>query len=356
VKIWLVILLFVAAPALAQPPASPGASTPAPSAEEEDELFDWEPALPESSDEVEEEAEEQLIDVPWADDPNDVPINWVDTSHAVVTNRAQALTEWMDAFLGDREYNAEQAESLLRLEMINEWDQDDGNSFRLRLRGKVQLPRVSRRLNLVFEGEDGDAVSEEERREEDRVGLQYKVREGGRSRFDATLNYSSGNIRPGVRYRNENNFSDLTSYRYIQRLQYDSNEEFFTTGNFDINHKLDADAILRWANRIVWGEDTDGVEWRTRLALRERRHVNSKRPLVLSWYGSVNGVTRPDSFVKNYRLGVVWRRQVYRDFLFAEVEPAFNYRRRELEDDREGFWSIVLRLEIALERDLRRVR
>ena len=332
--------MFIAAPVLAQ----------------EDELFDWDPALPESPAEAREEAAGQLIDVPWADDPNDVPINWVDTSHAVVTNQAQALTEWMDDFLGDREYNAEQAESLLRLEMINEWDQDDGNSFRLRLRGKVQLPKLSRRIDLVFEGEDGDAVSEEERRQGDRLGLQYKVREGGRSRFDATLNYSSGNIRPGVRYRNEGFFSELTSYRYIQRLQYDSDEEFFTTGNFDINRKLDEDNILRWANRVVWGEDTDGVEWRTRMTLRERRYVNSKRPLVLSWYGSINGVTRPDSLVKNYRLGVVWRRQVYRDFLFAEIEPAFNYRRRELEDEREGFWSLVLRLEVALERDLRRVR
>ncbi len=348
-KNWLAIALLVAAPAFAQDP------TPA-SQGEEDELFEWEPALPETPTEVEEEAEDQLIDVPWADDPNDVPINWVDTSHAIVTNRAQELTEWMDAFLGDPEYNAEQAESFLRLEAINEWDEDDGNSFRLRLRGKVQLPKISRRVNLVFAGDEGDDLTEEERRAEDRVGLQYKVREGGRSRFDATLSYSSGNIRPGVRYRNDGAFTDVISYRYIQRLQWDSDEEFFTTGTFDTNFKLDQDSILRWSNRAVWGEDTDGVEWRTRLSLRERRHVNSKRPLVLRYFGAINGVTRPDSFVKNYRLGVVWRRQVYRDFLFAEIEPAFNYRRKELEDDREGFWIIVLRLEIALEKDLRRVR
>ncbi len=98
------------------------------------------------------------------------------------------------------------------------------------------------------------------------------------------------------------------------------------------------------------------MEWRTRLSLRQRKKAQSNRPIVLSYYGSINGITRPDSFVKNYRLGTIWRRQVYRDFLFAEVEPAFNYRRRELEDEREGAWSIVLRLEIALEKDLRRVR
>ena len=39
-----------------------------------------------------------------------------------------------------------------------------------------------------------------------------------------------------------------------------------------------------------------------------------------------------------------------------EIEPAMNYRRRRFEDDREVAWSIVARFEIALEKDLRRVR
>lgn len=346
-KVWLVILAMVTIPMSALAGDAPLGDDP-----QEDELFDWDPALPEPPG----DDEEELIDGPWADDPNDIPINWVDTSHAIATNKAQELTEWIDAFFGAPEYNAEQPESFLRLEFINEWDEQESNKFRARVRGKLQLPKISRRLNLVFDGEDGDSVSEEERRQDDRVGLQYKVREGGRSRYDATLNYSSGSLRPGVRFRNEGTFSDITSYRYIQRLQWDSNEEFFTTGNFDINHKFDQGNIMRWANRVRWGEETDGVEWRTRLALRQRKNVDSNRPIALSYYGSINGVTRPDSFVKNYRLGTIWRRQVYRDFLFAEVEPAFNYRRRELEDKREGAWSIVLRLEVALEKDLRRVR
>ena len=80
------------------------------------------------------------------------------------------------------------------------------------------------------------------------------------------------------------------------------------------------------------------------------------RPHWGNYFGAIRGVTRPDSFVKNYRLGLTWRRQVYRDFLFMELEPAINYRRRNLDEDREIVWGFVVRLEIALERDLRRVR
>ena len=44
-------------------------------------------------------------------DPNEPPITWVDESHTAITNQAQALTEWMDAFFGDPNYDLEQAEA-----------------------------------------------------------------------------------------------------------------------------------------------------------------------------------------------------------------------------------------------------
>jgi hypothetical protein len=58
--------------------------------------------------------------------------------------------------------------------------------------------------------------------------------------------------------------------------------------------------------------------------------------------------------VKNYRVGVLFRRQVYRRYLFMEVEPAYNYRKENEDAKRQFAWSIALRLQIALERDLTR--
>ena len=64
-------------------------------------------------------------------------------------------------------------------------------------------------------------------------------------------------------------------------------------------------------------------------------------------------VTEPEFFTKNYKLGFLFRRQIYRNFLFMELQPAYNYRRRNADEQRRGVWSIVFKLEIALERDLR---
>jgi hypothetical protein len=289
-------------------------------------------------------------------DTPEEPINWVDDSHVYATNQAQALTQWMDNFFGDPVNDLEQAESFLRLQLIDDWDGDDGHDFKVRLRGKVQLPKVSKRLDLVFAGSEEEHVDEDERKDEDSVSLQFNLSEGNKSRFDLTLGWASSNIRPGVRYRIEGPIGEVSSYRFLERLQWEDGEGMFSTSQIDLYRALPNDDLLRWSGRIKYGEDTDGIEWRSKWALSQRYREDSKRPIATNTYLTINGVTQRDEYTKNYKLGFLFRRQMYRDFLFLELEPAYNYRRLEYEDKREGVWSMVVRLEIALEKDLRRRR
>ena len=284
------------------------------------------------------------------------PVNWVDDSHVYVTNQAQALTQWMDDFFGDPVNDLEQAESFMRMQLIDDWDGDDGHDFKVRLRGKVQLPKISNRLNLVFAGtEDQDQVDEDERADEDAVSLQFNVSEGNKSRFDLTLGWASSNVRPGVRYRIEGPIGGVSSYRFLERLQWEDGEGVFSTSQIDLYRALPNEDLLRWSGRIKYGEESDGIEWRSKWAVSQRYLEDTKRPIATNTYLTINGVTQREEYTKNYKLGFLFRRQMYRDFLFLELEPAYNYRRREYEDERAGVWSLVVRLEIVLEKDLRRL-
>lgn len=286
-----------------------------------------------------------------ADDSVD-KANWVDTAHTATADSAQALVEWMDDFFGDPTYDLEKAESFLRLEFENEWDQDKGNDFGVRLRGKVQLPKISQRVDLLFSDDDTASADREERGDTDNISLQVNMRETQRSRFDATLSWSSGAPKPGVRYRNEGDISDRNSYRYVQRLQWANDEGLFTLGQVDLYRQLASDDVLRWSNRIKWGEETDGLEWRTRLSLFQRFYEETERPWAFNHFVTIRGETEPESYVQNYALGTVFRRKVYRDFLFFEVEPSANFRQANPFEDRDLAWQVVLRLEIHLARDL----
>jgi hypothetical protein len=331
VKIWLVALIL-AFPALAwgQSPSD---------TDSQDTIVGWEAAAP--------------------GDPNEPADNWVDSSHSYATDQAQALTEWMDAYFGEPNYDLESAESLLRLDFTTKWDQDDSINNNIRLRGKLQLPRVSKRLNLVFNDESGDEIDLDdtsERKLDDSVGLLYEVSESKRSRFDLTLGINWNKLRPGVRYRFQDSLGDLSSYRLTQRLQYDNKEGGYATSQVELNRVLGRNQVLRWNNKGVYGEETKGVEWLTRLSLFQRQKtVRRKRELGISYFGAINGFTDPE-YVKNYKVGVLFRRQVYRKYLFLELEPAYNYRKQDSDDKRQFAWSVALRLQFALERDLDRKR
>jgi len=191
--------------------------------------------------------------------------------------------------------------------------------------------------------------------DEDAVGLQYKVLSNTKSRFDLTVGVSTGGLRPGVRFRYEQPLGDLTSFRFLQRLQYESDEGAYSTTQLDVYRAVGADSSLRWNNRVKYGQETDGTEWRTRLALRQRYLIDTKRPVATSIFATVNGVTHPQNYTKNYKFGFLFRRQIYRDFLFMEVQPAYNFRKRDINENRHHVWSVVFKLEIALEKDLRRI-
>lgn len=329
-KIWLVILLCLSSLALA------GEDEVSDNIERDDSIEGWEATAP------------------TGEDPNDPDYNWMDSSHAYATNQAQALTEWMDSYFGDPNYDIERAESLLRLEWSNEWDEEDRYNTNVRLRGKLQLPRVSKRLNLVFSGEDGDELSDDERSQEDRVGLLYNVGEKDRSRVDLTVGLNWDGVRPGIRYRNQGPIGEKNRYRYTQRAQWETDEGFFTTGQINLDRALSESDLVRWSNRAIYGEETDGVEWRTRLSFNKRlRDPEKNHQLVVSYFGTIKGETDP-SYVQNYSVGVLLRRQMYRRYLFVELEPTYNLRKKREEDQRKSMWALVLRFEIALERDLLR--
>jgi hypothetical protein len=324
VKIWLLLLLLTA-PALAEGESAAG-DEPA------DGILGWEASR--------------------TGDDGETRESWVDSSHTYAAKKAQAVTQWMDSYFGEPNYELETPNSLIRVDFTTKWDQEDGNNNNIRLRGKVYLPTLSKRVSLVFDDEQGDGLGSDDDLSEggSNAGLVYEVSDGKKSRVDLTMGLRWNRLRPGVRYRYQGRFWDVNTYRLTQRLQWDNEEELFATSQAEINRVLSGNTVLRWNNKATYGQETDGTEWITRLSLFQRTTtLKGNRPLGISYYGSVKGVTDPHYYVRNYKLGVLLRRPIFRDYLFLELDPAYNYRKRKPEEKRQYAWSIELRFQIALQ-------
>ena len=293
-----------------------------------------------------------------ADDAADTEIGpddqgWIDGGHNYASRKANEMTQWVDNFFGNNERDLEQAESRLRLRTIYNWDERLDNEVKIRLGGKVSLPQISKRLDLVFRGEDMDDLSSDgvEDPSEDRIGLQYQV--GPRDqirkhRFDVTVGFGGSGPKPGVKYRYQDDWARDVSFRFTQRFTYDLGDGGYGSSRLVVDKALRERELLRAYTRFLYGEKTDGTEWSTSLSYARGWQGDNGR-VGASWlYVGADGQTEPYDLVKNYKVGARLRRQAVKDFLFWEIEPSYNWRVDEPYFDREGAWRIELRLEFLL--------
>ena len=282
------------------------------------------------------------------------PPNWLDDSHAYVSNSTDQLAGWIDSFFYVPRADFESAYTSLRLTFENEWEENKGNDANIKLRGKVFLPQINKRLSLVFTDAEGDEADEERGitaldngNKSTQVGFQYKAKEKPYSRTDYRVGLrSSGKIKAEARYR----YTVPTTGKYINRftesLHFVDGEGFGVRSRYELDRSLDQDRLLRWGNNLKFAEDSNGVEWSTQLMLGKR--LNDKS--AISYFIGTKGETRPEYLTTAYGFGLRYRKSFYRPWLFYELEPAYSWQRELVTDDREGGMLFSARLEVLLER------
>jgi hypothetical protein len=262
----------------------------------------------------------------------------------------------MDNFFGVRRSDLEAARSSLRLRGEVQWDEDDGTGTGFKVRGKLYLPRISERLSLIFADEDLNDDSETQEldnlardsKDENSVALQYNLQDKVGSRLDFNLGVRSGlEPKASVRYRYERPLYQKYLTRFSEEIFVRAGEGFGTITRYDVDRAMSNNRLVRVANRVKWSEETEGVDWGVKLSLSRRLEADQ----AISYFTFANGETRPNELTTSYGLGMLYRMNFARPWLFAEFEPVYLWRRNEPEDSRHGVMVWTVRLEIALEQD-----
>jgi hypothetical protein len=220
------------------------------------------------------------------------------------------------------------------------------------LGGKVNLPRLADRVDLVFRGDDPDELvpGDEDDPSQSQVGLQVLLDESasGNHRTDFTVGLSGAGPKPGVKYRYKTLWGPNTSFRFSQRAQYDFDDGAFATTKLDIDYALSRRSLIRTQNRVLYGEKSDGMEWSSNLGVVRQWAVENGFERAAYLYAGVKGQTEPDSFRENYQVGLRLRAQAIREFLFFELEPTLNQRIDAPDLPRDTAWAVEARVEFLL--------
>jgi hypothetical protein len=275
--------------------------------------------------------------------------SWADERREDMSAQANEFANWVDSFFGHPREIEDEARSQIRIRPQLDWDEEDGWDWKLRATGRLHLPRTSDRLSVVFSGNDGDFQEEFydpsiATGDDSAAGVQYQVRRKKRSAAYLFAGAKSGpNVKLGGRYRFVDGLWENASYRFSEEVFWVGGDGFTSRTRLDLNQSLSENTLLRWANRVDYGEKTNGGEWVTRLSWIRR--LSQRQAFRV--FGFVRGDTDPE-LLKNRGVGLSLRRRWLRDWLFVELEPQYSWRKRRVDEDREGVAQVRLRLEILI--------
>jgi hypothetical protein len=300
-----------------------------------------------------------------AEAPSSEGKTWIDDQHRQLEQQLTDLTELIDGVFGeDRRLDLEQPGTYLRWR--NQVRIDDRRNWTPRTLAKasLQLPAFKRwikSLQLVFSGESkGDPVF---RRLEDpgNPGFSPSIRAEQANlelrsdffRTPATVFQAAVGFRlrfpfeyfGALRFRRRLDLGWKVTSRLTQEGFWTSREGFGEKTQLDFDRPVAAHTQVRWNNAGFVTGVSRGYEWATEVGLAQQFP-----PLRTAAYlaFAVSGFGVPKAQVELYRLYIRLRRDVWRRWLFLELEPEIGWPTTP-ELGRHKVHAITVRLDIMLD-------
>jgi hypothetical protein len=279
---------------------------------------------------------------------------FLDDSHRYITTQADSLAHWMNNFFGDVRTEEEAPTSLIRMRFEQEVDEHNNWVSDLKIRGKVDLPKLDNKVSLLFSDEDSGTTGHDDllidsRDTPEDLTLQYNAKDKKKYRVDFRVGLQSSlSPKTSVRYKYEQPFSDSLLGTFSEEALYLGGDGFASITRVELDKLIGDDKIVQWHNRLDWAEDTTGVEWGSSLSWDKRLTEKS----AYGYFLAINGRTEPDNMINGHSLGMRYRKNVYRDWLFAEIQPSYRWDKPEAGMPREHGAVILFRLEAVFTRDI----
>jgi hypothetical protein len=278
-------------------------------------------------------------------------LGWLDQTQAFSSNRADALASDLDRFFGVERSDLEAAYSSLRLIPELRWE-EGGAEPRLRLRGRLHLPRIDERLSLIFSEDQGEGTSYYTQNpifnepQSTRVNVEVNLREREKYRFDFRVGLrSSLKLRTSVRFRYESDVSQRLNNRLSQTFYFIDGKGYGSFTQYQLDHSLSSDSLLRWSTEYRHEEKLLGDEWGTSVSWLSRINSNGG----LSYFARMGANTDQD-YIGIYQVGLRLRQNIARPWLFWEFSPGYQWEKTSEFTPRNGGLFAIVRLEMAIGR------
>jgi len=274
----------------------------------------------------------QDVDVPEVEEPTteQTKIGFMDYSRDWLADYIHGFSHdvvgfFIDTFFGDDLLGDDVKGSRAKLSFFTRRELGKPVDYNLGISVKLVLPNTNERLNLLFESsEEDDELTEGNALQtvdnvEYSTALRFIVKETERwsAKLDTGVKWA---LPPDpftrLRFRRIEYFDEMR-LRATQSFFWSLSDGAGEDTDIRLDRPLNLDRMLRYNAGARYMLNNDYFELRYGVSLFHE--LNSKE--VLAYYFRAAGDTIEDATFNNYGVGVRYRRQIYKDWVFAEVNP-----------------------------------
>lgn len=286
---------------------------------------------------------------------------WIDRMHAGLYRRMCLASAGFDGFFGNARFDDEYESTHGSLSVGTLWDERDGWDPSVRFRVQLRLPQLNERFSAFVGRVDPDEFVTEvrddfdslptqfARAEDDEVllGLGYRKPGPGGGHFDASvgarLDWPPDVYAKGA-YRLTQPFFERNLLRLHETIFWREEDGYGTTSRVDLERLLADDFLVRWTGSGTYAQETEGVRWFSNLTLYQS--LGARR--ALAYQAGISGETDREVDIVDYGLRVIYRRSVFREWLFLELRSSVTWPRETLTEEREANLGAGVALEMQL--------
>jgi hypothetical protein len=299
--------------------------------------------------------------------------NWLDIGHAYIEHRIFAPVLRVDRFFSDeRDLEPERARSFIQWRQELRFQQYRTSSFPIystTIGANLKFPGLNqelRKFQIEISGQTRDAFTALFPGDHASPG-EVPASETGSGRADAGLGYrlfdtvssaaaTHGDVGagiifalpPGVYTRARLRFAESLGKKLLFRQAisgfWRTDTRLGTTASASVERPLAYATLARLSGSSTLTQRSRGVEWGGDLSL-----LGTLRARIGAQLGfNVSGATRAPVGVDIYRFYLRLRRDVYRKWIFLELDPEYAWP-WEPDVGRRGTWAVSLRLEVQFQ-------
>lgn len=282
-----------------------------------------------------------IIDIIRAEEQTKIGI--IEYSHDWLKDYIDSLSHnvdgfFIDTFFGDDIIEDDVGGSRAKLSFFTRRVIGQPVDYNYGLSVKLVLPNTNERFNLLLQSSEED----ENERENNPINTVENVEYSTALRYvfqeteNWKVNFDNG-IRWGLppdpfsrlRFRRYAYFDDFR-FKATQTLFWSASDGIGEKSDFELNQPLNIDRLLRYSVGAEYLLKDDYFKLNYGVSLFHELNASE----ILAYYYRAGGDTIGNTTFNNYGIGIRYRRTIYQDWVFAEINP-------ELETQHENEYDIT---------------